>query len=114
MNQVALIGNITKNPELRHTPSGTTVCNFTVAVNEKYKDKEQAYFIPVTTWGKTAENCNEYLTKGSKVGVEGSLQQQRWEDKQGKKRSKIFIIARRVEFLSRKETNKEQQINLEE
>lgn len=114
MNQVALIGNITKDPELRYTPSGKAVCNFTVAMNEKYKDKEQAHFIPVTAWGKTAENCNQYLTKGSKVGVEGSLQQQRWEDKEGKKRSKIIIFARRVEFLSRKETNNEEPVNLEE
>lgn len=106
MNTVAIIGNLTKDPELRYTPSGMAVLNFSIAVNELRKGEKIAHFFNVTVWDKTAENCNQYLTKGSKVGIEGSLQQQRWEN-EGKQQSKVIINAHRVEFLTPKTQPKE-------
>ena len=106
MNTVAIIGNLTKDPEIRYTPGGMAVLNFSLAVNEIRKGEKIAHFFNVTVWDKTAENCNQYLSKGSKVGVEGFLQQQRWE-KDGQPQSKVIISARRVEFLTPKPQTKE-------
>lgn len=103
-NKVLLMGNLTKDPELRYTPQGTAVANLGLAVNRKYftKDKESktdVLFITVIVWSKQAETCNQYLHKGSGVFVEGRLQSRSWEDKTGAKRSVIEVVAERVQFM---------------
>lgn len=103
-NKVLLIGNLTKAPELRYTPQGTAVLNLRLAVNRKFKDrnqemKEETCFITVVVWDKQAETCNQYLNKGSSVCVEGRLQSRSWEDNAGQKRSVIEVRAERVQFL---------------
>lgn len=103
-NKVMLIGNLTRDPELRYIPSGSAVVTFTVAVNRVYKTqtgekKEQVSFIRVVVWGRRAEVCGEYLSKGSPVFVEGRLQSREWEAQDGQKRSTIEVIADNVQFL---------------
>ncbi len=107
LNKVFIIGNLTRDPELRYIPSGTAVCSFSVAVNRKYtsngKQKEEVSFIKVQAWGKLAETSGEYLSKGSQVLVEGALKQERWEDEAtGKMRDKTLVSALAVQFLSTK------------
>jgi len=104
LNKVLLIGNLTKDPELRYTPQGTAVTNLRLAVNRKYKDrnqelKEEVCFITVVAWDKQAEICNQYLQKGRPVFIEGRLQSRSWEDNAGQKRSVIEVRAERVQFL---------------
>lgn len=103
-NKVFLIGNLTRDPELRYIPSGQAVTNFTVATNRTYvapsgEKKEDASFIRVVTWGRSAEVCNEYLKKGSPVFVEGRLQSRSWQAQDGTKRSTLEVVASRVQFL---------------
>jgi single-strand DNA-binding protein len=103
-NKVLLIGNLTKDPELRYTPQGTAVVNLRMAVNRKFKDrnqelKEEVCFITAVAWDKQAETCNQYLHKGSQLLVEGRLQSRSWEDTAGQKRSVIEVRAERVQFL---------------
>jgi single-strand DNA-binding protein len=103
-NKVFLIGNLTKDPELRYTPQGTAVVNLRLAVNRKFKDrnqelKEETCFITVVVWDKQAENCNQYLHKGSPVFVEGRLQSRSWEDNAGQKRSVVEVRGERIQFL---------------
>lgn len=103
-NKVLLIGNLTKDPELRYTPQGTAVVNLRLAVNRKFRDKnqelkEEVCFITVVAWDKQAETCNQYLHKGSPLFVEGRLQSRSWEDNSGQKRSVIEVRAERVQFL---------------
>ncbi|MBI4654777.1 MAG: single-stranded DNA-binding protein [Nitrospirae bacterium] len=101
-----LIGNLTKDPEVRYTPQGTSVCNFRIAVNRKYKQgdevKEDVSFINVVVFGKQADTCGQYLNKGSAVLVDGRLQERRWETEDGQKRSKYEVVAQTVRFLSKK------------
>lgn len=104
LNKVLLIGNLTKDPELRYTPQGTAVANLRLAVNRKFKDrsqelKEETCFITAVVWDKQAESCNQYLHKGSPVFVEGRLQSRSWEDTSGQKRSVIEVRAERIQFL---------------
>ena len=104
LNKVFLIGNLTRDPELRYTPGGTAVANLGLAVNRKFKDssgelKEEACFLTVTVWDKQAEACCQYLTKGRPVFVEGVLQSRFWETSDGQKRSAIDVRAERVQFL---------------
>jgi single-strand DNA-binding protein len=99
-----LIGNLTRDPELRYIPSGSAVATFTVAVNRVYKTqtgekKEQASFIRVVVWGRRAEVCGEYLSKGGPVFIEGRLQSREWEGQDGQKRSTLEVIADNVQFL---------------
>lgn len=106
-NKVILIGNLTKDPELRYTPQGTSVCNFRIAVNYRYKQgdevKKEVTFIDVVTFGKQADTCGQYLNKGSAVLVEGRLQERRWETEEGQSRSKFEVVAQSVRFLSKKQ-----------
>jgi single-strand DNA-binding protein len=102
LNSILLEGNLVADPDLRYTPKGAAVCSFCVACNRFYKQdeelqKEVSYF-DVTTWNRQAEVCNEYLTKGRGVRVVGRLKQDRWEDAEGKTRSKVHIVAEHVEF----------------
>lgn len=109
-NKVILIGNLTRDPELRYTPQGTAVAKFGIATNRKYGEgKEETYFGDVTVWGKQAENCSKYLSKGSRVLVEGRLVTEKWE-RDGKSHSKTAITAEKVQFLTfkPKEEQKEQ------
>jgi len=103
-NRVLLMGNLTRNPEIRYTPSGTAVVDLGLAVNESFKNKagetvEQTCFVDVVVWGRQAETASEYLHKGSPVFVEGRLQLDQWEGKEGEKRSKLRVRADRVQFL---------------
>ncbi|MBI4835376.1 MAG: single-stranded DNA-binding protein [Planctomycetes bacterium] len=104
-NRVLLMGNLTADPELRYTQSGTPVCSFRIAVNEVYKTpsgekKETVTFIPITIWRKQAETCAEYLKKGRPVLVEGKLKMSQWTSKEGEKRSKLEVVGLGVKFLS--------------
>ena len=105
-NKVILIGNLTKDPEIRYTPSGTPVANFRLAVNHRFKQgdeiREDVCFIDVVVFGKQAENCGQYLSKGSSVIVDGRLQERRWETEEKQKRSKHEIIAQMVRFFPRR------------
>ena len=102
LNSILLEGNLVADPELRYTPKGAAVCSFRVACNRFYKQEEElqkevSYF-DVTAWNRQAEVCNEYLTKGRGVRVVGRLKQDRWEDAEGKTRSKVHVVAEHVEF----------------
>ncbi len=104
LNKVFLIGNLTRDPELRYIPSGSAVVTFTVAVNRVYKTqtgekKEQTSFIRVVVWGRRAEVCGEYLSKGNPVFIEGRLQSRDWETQEGQKRNTVEVIADNIQFL---------------
>lgn len=99
LNQVFLIGNLTRDPELKTTQSGIDVCSFTLAVNTKMKDKEEVLFIDVSCFGKTAEAVSKYQQKGSRVLVQGRLVLNKWES-EGQKHERIKTIADTVRFLS--------------
>ncbi|MDD5238426.1 MAG: single-stranded DNA-binding protein [Candidatus Omnitrophica bacterium] len=104
LNKVFLMGNLTKDPELRYTPQGTAVVNLRLAVNRKFRTKteewkEETCFITAVVWNKQAETCNQYLQKGRNVFIEGRLQSRSWEDNAGQKRSVIEVRAERVQFL---------------
>lgn len=104
VNNVIISGNLTRDPELKYTPSGKAVVQFTVANNNKYTRDGQAVeevsFIKVTAWDKTAEHVAQYLAKGSGVLIEGRLKQETWE-KDGEKKEKTGVIASRVHFTSK-------------
>lgn len=110
-NRVVLMGNLTRDPELRQTTGGMAICNLTIAVNRRVKKGErweqEASFFDVVVFGKSAENASEYLAKGRSVLVEGELVQQRWENQEGQKRSKIVVNARQLVFLQRREQSEE-------
>ena len=104
LNRVLLIGNLTRDPELRYIPSGTAVTTFTLAINRVYKTpsgekKEDVSFIRVVVWGKMGETCAEYLKKGSSCFVEGRLQSRSWDAPDGQKRSITEVNALNVQFL---------------
>jgi single-strand DNA-binding protein len=107
LNKVFLIGNLTRDPELRVTPKGTAVCQFGLAVNRQYKDesgasRDETAFIDIEAWGKQGELCSKYLQKGSPAFIEGRLRFDSWEDKQsGQKRSKLKVVLENVQFLYR-------------
>ena len=107
LNKVFLMGNLTGDPELKYIPSGTAVCNFSIAINHQYKTqggdtKDDVTFVNIVVWGKSAESCGEYLAKGSSVFVEGRLKSSTWEQDDGKKRSKLEVTAQWVQFLWKK------------
>ena len=101
LNKCFMIGNLARDPELRKLArSGTSVCDMTIAVNRKSGEHEDVAFVDVTIWGKIADNCGRYLSKGSQVLVEGYLKQESWEDREtGSRRSKLKIVAENVQFL---------------
>src|SRR5574344_498787 len=110
MNNVNIIGNITKDIELKYTPNNQADTTVTLAVNEGYGDNQKTYFVDVQVWDKQAENLAKYCGKGSKIAVSGKLIQQSWEY-EGKKQSKVLIQANNVMFL---DTKKEVQASKEE
>lgn len=97
------MGNLTRDPELRFTSNGSALAKFGLAVNRKYKAgeewKEEVCFVDITVWGKQAENCAEYLSKGRPVFIEGRLQFSTWETDDGQKRNKLEVVANTVQFL---------------
>ncbi len=103
-NKVFLLGNLTRDPELRYTPNGLAVTTFTVAANRAYttpagEKKEDVTFMRTVVWGKRAETCGEYLNKGSAVFVEGRIQNRSWQAQDGTKRNTVEIVATNVQFL---------------
>src|SRR5713226_3738935 len=104
VNKVILIGNLGKDPEVRYTPGGQAVANFTIATNEAWTDKqgqkqERTEWHRIVVWGKTAENCGEYLSKGRQVYIEGRLQTREWTNKEGAKQYTTEVVANQVLFL---------------
>jgi single-strand DNA-binding protein len=104
INSVVITGNLTSDPELRSTPSGTSVCKLRVAVNTRRKDQsgqwvDKPNYFDVTVWGAQGENCANYLSKGRPVAVQGRLEWREWENQEGQKRQAVEIIAETVQFL---------------
>jgi single-strand DNA-binding protein len=106
LNKVFLMGNLTRDPEVRYTPKGTAVTDLSMAINTVYRtqdgdEKEEVTYVDIVTWGRQAETCGQYLTKGAPIFVEGRLQLDQWEDKDGQKKSRLRVRAERVQFLGR-------------
>jgi single-strand DNA-binding protein len=105
LNKVMLIGNLTRDPELRVTPKGTAICTFSIAVNRKFKDdsggeREEVTYVDIEAWGKSGENIAKYCTKGRPLFVEGRLRLDQWEDKTTKeKRSRMKVVLENFQFL---------------
>ncbi|MCP4914314.1 MAG: single-stranded DNA-binding protein [Oligoflexia bacterium] len=104
INKVILIGRLGQDPELKYTPGGTAVANFSVATSESWADKsgqkqEKTEWHRIVVWGKLAELCNQYLAKGRQAFIEGSLQTRSWEDQQGQKKYTTEIVAKNIQFL---------------
>lgn len=106
-NKVILLGNLTKDPEIRYTPNGTAVANFSMAINRRFKQggevKDEVCYLDIVVFGKQAENCGQYINKGDSVLIDGRLQQRRWEAEDGQKRSKIEVVAQSVQFMPKKQ-----------
>ena len=106
-NKVILMGNLTKDPEVRFTPGGTPVATLALAVNRRYKQgeelKDEVCYVDVVVFGKQAENCGQYLSKGHGVIIDGRLQQRRWETDDGQKRSKHEVVAQTVTFMPKRQ-----------
>ena len=104
INRVVLVGNLTRDPELRHTPSGTAVCNLRLAVNTRRKDEtgqwvDKPNYFDITVWGNQGERCAQYLSKGRPVGVDGRLEWREWETPEGNKRQAVDVVADTVQIL---------------
>ena len=104
LNNVSLVGNLTKDPELRYTPGGTAVTTLRIAANRQFKDKggqtqKDTCFVNIVVWSQMAEACNQYLQKGRSVFVEGRLQSRSWQNNEGKTRSVLEVVAARVQFM---------------
>lgn len=103
MNTVALMGRLTRDPELKTTQSGLSIANFAVAVDNGWGDSKRTDFFEVTAWRKTAEFASTYLRKGMLIGLEGRLQQERWEGKNGENRSAVKVVAEHLHFAEKKQ-----------
>ncbi len=104
LNSFVGIGRLTRDPELRYTPSGKAVCKFGLAINRSYKNQEgnnveDTLFINISSWGRQAEHCSQYLKKGKRVAINGELRSNNWQDREGNKRVTYEISARSVQFL---------------
>ena len=107
MNKIILIGRLTKEAELKYTPSGKAVANFTLAVERPFKNQageREADFIPIVAWGKPAENTAQYMGKGSQVAIDGRMQVRTYDDKEGQKRWITEVVANNVKFLDSKKS----------
>ncbi len=107
LNKVFLLGNLTRDPDLRGLPSGQSVCELRLAVNRRYvsngQEVDDTCFVDVVVWGKSAANCKQFLTKGSQVMVEGRLQLDQWEDRNGGgQRSRLRVVAENIQFMNRR------------
>ena len=101
-NHVVLVGNLVQDPNIRELPSGQTVCDMRIAVNTQRKDTEETLFIDVTTWGATAKTCAKYMSKGRSIIAAGRLKTDEWEDKEGNRRSKTYVVATTIQFNDKK------------
>jgi len=114
-NKVIMLGNLTRDPDLRYTPTGMPVCEFPLAVQHRYRLnddlKEEVCFIDIVAFGKVAERSKSVLQKGAQVLVDGRLSQKRWETAEGKTRSKYEVIATTVQFLSRSNSTEQDPAN---
>ena len=105
LNKVILLGNLTRDPELRYTPQGTAVCSFGLAVNHRYatasgEAREETCFVDIDVWGRQAQSCSSYLRKGTPALVDGRLRLDQWDDREtGKRRSRLRVLADRVQFV---------------
>ena len=104
INRVVLVGNLTRDPELRHTQSGMAVCSLRLAVNTRRKDEtgqwvDKPNYFDITVWGNQGERCAQYLSKGRPVAVDGRLEWREWETPEGNKRQAVDIVADTVQFL---------------
>ncbi|HEY6017622.1 MAG TPA: single-stranded DNA-binding protein [Gaiellaceae bacterium] len=104
INRVVLVGNLTRDPELRHTPSGTAVCSLRLAVNSRRKDQsgqwvDKPNYFDITVWGQQGESCAQYLSKGRPVAVDGRLEWREWDAQDGGKRQAVEVVADSVQFL---------------
>lgn len=114
-NKVILMGNLTRDPELKYLPSGTAMAKFGIAVNRVWTDrqsgekKEEVCFVDITAWGRQAETCNEYLQRGRPVFIEGRLNFNSWETEDGQKRSKLDVVAERIQFLGSRQDSDTQE-----
>ena len=118
VNKAIILGNLGRDPEVRHTQTGQSVCNFSVATNEKWQDKSgeaqsRTEWHRIVAWGKLADLCGQYLTKGRTVYVEGKLQTREWENKDGVKQYTTEIVARDVQFLDRADSGSRQSAPVE-
>ena len=105
MNKVFFIGNLTRDPELSETNSGVSVCNFSIAVNRRRASadaEQQTDFFNVTAWRALAENIARYCKKGHKIAISGQIQIRQYEDREGAKKTSVYVVAEEVEFLSQK------------
>lgn len=119
LNRVILVGNLTRDPELRSTPSGTSVAKFGLAVNRRYTNKqgekvEDVDFFNIVVWGRQAENCSTYIRKGNPVAIEGRLQSRAWETPEGQKRRDVEIIADNVQFLGSPSRSESPSVSIDE
>jgi len=106
LNKIMLIGNVGSDPEMRYTPNGKAVTSFRMAINRRYttssgESKEETEWFRISVWGKQAESCNQFLSKGKRVYVEGRLRSQNWEGQDGQMRTSLEVSANRVIFLDR-------------
>jgi single-strand DNA-binding protein len=104
INRVVLVGNLTRDPELRHTPSGTSVCSLRIAVNSRRRDEsgqwsDKPNYFSISVFGNQAESCAQYLSKGRPVAIDGRLDWRQWEAQDGSKREAVEIVAESVQFL---------------
>lgn len=115
LNRVIIVGRLTRDPELRYTPAGTAVCSFSLANGRSYtqgsEKKEQTSYFDCVAWSKLGELIAEYCKKGAQIAVEGRLQQRRWDDSEGNKKSKIEIVAENIQFLSKSKDQAAEQHN---
>lgn len=115
LNKVMLMGNLTRDPEVKYSPKGTAVANLDIALNSSYKDSggnkvEEVTYVNCTAFGKTAEQCGQYLAKGRSVFIEGRLKMDSWDDKAtGQKRTKLGVVVENVQFLGGKQEGGGQQ-----
>jgi single-strand DNA-binding protein len=111
INRVVLVGNLTRDPELRHTGGGTPVCSLRIAVNTRRKDgatgewTDKPNYFDITVWGNQAESCNQYLSKGRPVAVDGRLEWREWEAQDGTKRQAVEVVADSVQFLGGRDSD---------
>lgn len=103
-NRVILMGNLTRDPELKYTSNGTAVARLGLAVNRRYRGRDEQWqeettFVDIDVWGRTAENCSKFLNKGRPVFIEGRLKLDQWQDRQGNNQSKLRVVGELVQFL---------------
>lgn len=112
LNRIVLVGRLTRDPELRYTPAGTAVASFSLAVSKTWSQngerKEQVSFFNCIAWAKLGETIAEYCKKGHRIGIEGNLQQRRWEDQDGNKKAVVEIVATGMQFLQGKQEGQQQ------